>query len=110
MRESQTFVLERNVDWQSDFVTEPWECGWATEAIFFARILDAAGMPAAATAAVQISPDGMHWCDEGTRLSLPAEPGVTHCCIRHFGGWLRLSGQLPAGARLRVIVYLALKE
>ena len=36
--------------------------------------------------------------------------GLTFAKIRHFGGWLRAVGELPKGASLTVIVYLALKE
>lgn len=110
MRESQTFVLERNVDWAGEFATEPWEAGWATEAIFFVRVLSSEGDIGLSTASVQLSPDGMHWCDEGTTMMLPSEAGVVCCRVRHFGGWLRLAGSVAAGARLRVIAYLALKE
>lgn len=110
MRQSYTAVIERNEVWQGDFTTEPYEVAWAQEAIFFVRALEAEGTVAAMPARVQISPDGIHWCDEGEILLLPTEPGITFCRVRHFGGWLRLAGQLPAVARLKVIVYLALKE
>jgi len=110
MRESQTAIIERNVTWQGAFLAEPYEAAWASEAIYFVRALAAQAMPTNVTARVQISPDGMHWCDEGTTLTLPAEVGVTFCRVSHFGGWLRLVGELPAGASLTVIVYLVLKE
>jgi hypothetical protein len=110
MRQSYTAVIERNVEWQGDFATEPYEAAWASEAIFFVRALEVAGkVVAARPARVQISPDGMHWCNEGSALLLPDEPGVTFCRVSHFGGWLRLVGELPEGARLKVIVYLSLK-
>jgi hypothetical protein len=110
MRQSFTAVVERNVTWQGEFAVEPYEAAWATEAIYFVRALEAANMPANAVARVQISPDGIRWCDEGTVVPLPAEEGLTFGRISHFGGWLRLVGNLPDGARLTVIVYLVLKE
>lgn len=110
MRESHTAIVERNVTWQGTFTVEPYETAWAGEAIYFVRALEVTGVPAGAVAQVQISPDGMHWCDEGTPLPLPTEPGVTFCKLRHFGGWLRAVGVLPDGARMKVLVYLALKE
>lgn len=110
MRESQTFVIERNVEWRGRVATEPWEAGWATEAIFFVRVLDADSPVAETSLQVQLSPDGIRWSDEGTALALPAEPGQAFCRVTHFGNWLRLSGVIPDGARLRVIVYLVLKE
>ena len=60
---------------------------------------------------MQIAPDGIHWADEGTEIALPSAPGpTTFARLRHFGGWLRLTGTLPAGFALPVIVHLALKE
>ena len=109
MRQSHTAVVERNVTWQGEFIVEPHEAAWASEALYFVRALAAEGVPERITARVQISPDGMNWCDEGTQLPLPVAPGVTFCRVNHFGGWLRVVGDLPAGARLQVIVYLVLK-
>jgi hypothetical protein len=110
MRQSFTAVVERNVTWQGEFAVEPYEAAWATEAIYFVRVLNATNMPAGATARVQISPDGIHWCDKGTAVELGMEPSVTFARISHFGGWLRLVGKLADGAQLTVIVYLVLKE
>jgi len=111
IRQSYTAVIERNVTWQGEFATEPYEAAWASEAIFFLRALAAADVPADAVARVQLSPDGIRWCDEGTVVSLPAEAeGLTFARVRHFGGWLRVAGRLPAGARFTVLVALALKE
>lgn len=111
LRESNTIIVERNWTWTGKFATEPNEAAWASEAIYFIRSLESWGMNQGLTARVQISPDGIHWCDEGTTISLPAEPdAVTFARVRHFGGWLRLVGELPAGSELTVIVYLNLKE
>lgn len=110
MRQSFTAVVERNVTWQGDFAVEPYECAWATEAIYFVRVLHAVDIPPDAVARVQISPDGIQWCDEGTLVQLSSETGTTFARVRHFGGWLRLVGKLPDGASVTVIVYLALKE
>ena len=52
----------------------------------------------------------MNWCDEGEVIRLPGEPGVSFCRVTHFGGWLRLAGELSPGTNIRVIVYLSLKE
>lgn len=113
MRESLTAIVERNITWRGKFSTEPQECAWATEAIFFVRALGMKGANESdsARASVQISPDGIHWCNEGTILPLPTEADpITFCRVRQFGGYLRLAGQLPIGCALTVIVYLALKE
>lgn len=107
---SHTFVLELNGLWEGTFESEPYETAWAREAIVFIRALAAEKLPATASARVQISPDGLHWCDEGTTVALRPVPEVTFCRLTHFGGWLRLAGSLPPGASVKVIAYVALKE
>lgn len=111
VRASYTAVVERNVDWVGQFVTEPYEAAWASEAIFFVRALAAEGQTGEVSAQVQISPDGMRWCNEGTLIQLPAQPDdLAFCKVTHFGNWLRLAGELPLQAKLTVIVYIVLKE
>jgi hypothetical protein len=110
MRQSFTAVVERNVTWRGDFAVEPYEAAWATEAIYFVRVLAAENVPPHSMARVQISPDGIHWCDEGTTVPLLVQEGISFARVNHFGGWLRLVGNLADGAHLTVIVYLALKE
>lgn len=110
IRRSHTAVVERNVRWAEAFATEPYEAAWASEAVVFVRTLEPGTLRAKAAARVQISPDGVRWVDEGTTVPLRAEPGVTFGRVRHFGGWLRLVGDLGPGEVLTVIVYLVLKE
>lgn len=109
VHQSYTAVVERNRAWIGPFETEPYEAAWASEAIFFVRTLAAENVPAGIEARVQISPDGMHWCDEGTICAVSPEPGLTFGRVAHFGGWLRLSGEIPAEAQVTVIVYIVLK-
>lgn len=111
MRQSHTAVLARNETWEGPFATEPYEAAWASEAIFFLRALEPASLPGGAVARVQISPDGIHWCDEGTEIPLPSsseEP--TFAQVERFGGWLRLVGEVPPGGSVKIVAYLALKE
>jgi len=108
--QSYTAVVERNVVWVGQFESEPYECAWAHEAIFFVRALEANGVPDGVHARVQISADGIRWCDEGTSFDLPSSVDVTFGRVTHFGGWLRIVGELPEGAELKVIVALSLKE
>lgn len=110
LQRSHTATIARNEVWAGEVLTEPYEAGWAHEAIFFVRALGAAtGVPGVAQ--VQISPDGIHWVDEGTSFALPvAEGAVGFGRVAHFGGYLRLRAHLPEGAALRVIAALALKE
>jgi hypothetical protein len=108
VRTSHTAVIERNAVWQGEFATDPYEAAWAGEAIFFIRALaDGPG----GTARVQLSPDGIFWCDEGTQVTLATEAdGVTFCRVRQFGGWLRLAGKTTNNQPALVLVYLTLKE
>lgn len=109
--ESHTTILERNGAWDGAFETEPYEAAWAREAIFFIRAWAVEGVTGVPRARVQISPDGMHWCDEGTTVPLPTTTeGLTFGRVSHFGGWLRLVGEVPAGASIRVLVYLTIKS
>ncbi len=113
VRRSYTAIVERNVLWEGEFATEPYEAAWASEAIFFVRALEVhqLGRAGSYSAKVQISADGIHWADEGTTFELPRKlDAVTFCKVRHFGGWLRLTGELRSPAELRVLVSLALKE
>jgi hypothetical protein len=107
---SHTYVLELNGRWTGAFASEPYETGWAREAIIFVRTLKSENLNDSAVARVQVSPDGMHWCDEGSSVALSPEPdAVTFCRLSHFGGWLRLTGEVSRGA-INVIAYISLKE
>ncbi|MDE0141980.1 MAG: hypothetical protein OXI80_09995 [Caldilineaceae bacterium] len=108
LRESYTAIVERSEALRGSFATEPYECGWAGEAIFFVRILERVGNLEGITLHVQISPDGIRWCDEGTAITL-GEEEVAFGKVAHFGNWLRLSGRLPDGASMRAIIALSLK-
>jgi hypothetical protein len=109
IRESQTAIVARNERWSGRAATEPYEAGWATEAVLFVRALgDATGE--AGTAQVEISPDGMRWVAEGTTFPLPTKADeVTFARIGHFGNWIRLAADLPPGAEVTVLVTYHLK-
>ena len=109
VRQSYTAVVERNQVFSARFATEPYECGWASEAIFYVRKLETAGDLVGNILRVQISPDGMRWCDEGSSVTL-SDAEVDFAKVNHFGNWLRLTGDWTAGVSAKVIVALALKE
>ena len=123
MRQSHTAVVERNQLWEGDFATEPYEVGWSHEAIFFVRILraEATDPPSLIDVElqVQISPDGIHWCDMTSdsvkkvapflSLNIKASKGeIGFLQVSHYGGWLRLAGRVRGG-RVWALVHLALK-
>ncbi|MGR3793060.1 DUF6385 domain-containing protein [Vannielia sp. SX4] len=106
--ENITAILARNERWEEAAATEPFEAGWAREAMLFVRSLKA---PEAAQPVlrVQISPDGMHWLDEGATVEVPAEGEVAAVRLTHFGNWLRLAGEFDAGSAATLLVTLHLK-
>ncbi|MBK9166121.1 MAG: hypothetical protein IPM24_01515 [Bryobacterales bacterium] len=109
VRRSHTYVLALNELWSGEFESEPYEVSWAGEALIFVRTLWSEGLETA-QARVQISPDGVHWCDEGSIVELVPAPGMTFQRVDRFGGWLRLAGTLPAGASVKAIAYVVAKE
>ncbi len=111
MRQSHTAVLARNESWSGSVATEPYEAAWASEAIVFLRVLEPVVVPEGTSLRVQISADGMHWCDEGSTLAVGCGPEVpTFVRVRHFGGWVRVVGEMPEGVELKAVAYLVLKE
>lgn len=110
LRENHTAVITRNESWAGQVASEPYECGWASEAIVFLRALDFSGPTPTTPARVQISPDGIRWADEGTTIALPARAdAVTFGKVKHFGNWLRVAAELPPGTTIRALVAINLK-
>lgn len=117
MRRFFSAVLEQGNNFTQDFETEPYEAGWASEARWFIRILDADGADSEIAAMAQVSPDGLAWCDDEAmtdpvrlRADAPA-PVMISFRQREFGNWLRLKVRLSGDkARVKVLIYLALKE
>jgi hypothetical protein len=110
MKRVHTAVLERFGSFSADFATEPYEAGWADEAIFFIRVDAVEGTNPTLSGQVQVSPDGIRWVDEGTPLPDVSQAGVTFTRVRHFGNWLRLACRVSGGrAEFRGTIYLCLK-
>lgn len=111
MRQFHTSVLERKKEFTGVMSTHPYEVGWAREAIFFVRVESVSGVKGSLVARVQISADGVNWVDEGTATEPLERPGNSFVRVHHFGGWLRLYGEVKGDdARFVVTVQLALKE
>jgi hypothetical protein len=106
--ESQAAVVARNETWTGQATTEPYEAGWAREAIVFVRALKSAGI--AGRAHVELSPDGMNWVAEGTTFALPHDANkVTYARLTQFGNWLRIRAELPEGSSVTVVVTFHVK-
>lgn len=111
MRNAYTAVLARGEQWEQSVQTEPYEAAWAAEAVFFVRVLSASGTgTGVATARVQISPDGLHWVDEGASMQIATRAdALSFARVRNFGGWLRLDVTVPPERSINVVATLALK-
>lgn len=105
---SQIAVLERDTTFVEDFATEPFEAGWAGEALFFIHTLEHTG--GAWDVRLQISPDGRHWCDD-PRISPVRITGASLTALRatEFGVWLRLSCTGDSARRSVLRIHLVLK-
>jgi len=110
MREGITAVVARGDTWSGLAASEPYETAWASEAIIFLRSLSAVGSPEEARAWVQISPDGLHWIDEGSYMPVPRVGEVVSARIRNFGTYLRVRSVLPEGSSFSALLTIALKE
>lgn len=109
MKLSTSAIVARNSEWSGLNHSEPYEAGWAAEAIVFVRALKAPlGRPGRAH--VEISADGMTWVRDGTTFDLPAEKdAVTFARIAHFGTWLRIAAEIPDDGTQTLLVTLHLK-
>lgn len=111
MRQSFTAVLERNQTYGQDFATEPYEAAWAGEARWFVRVLELAGRDVSLMCWPEISPDGLHWCAEGSAPLVLREAGLASLALREFGHWLRLRCEVRGDSpSAKVMIALALKQ
>lgn len=108
MKQFYTVVLDRFKDVIENYETEPYEVGWANEAMFFVRIHKLSAK-AIVNARVQISYDGIVWIDEGTSFSPMNAAGDYFARVTHFGGWLRLALEVNKGESLNTTLSLVLK-
>ena len=109
MRSFYTSVVELRQPFTGEVASEPYECGWADEAIFFITVEEEGAEFDKIDLEVQISADGIRWASEGTQAQLTG-PGLTACRVSHFGGWLRVSGNIRGSEERAVLsVRLALK-
>lgn len=110
MRNAYTAVIARGEVWEGLVCTEPYEAAWAGEAVFFVHVTQATGA-GVVVARVQISPDGLHWVDEGAQMQFAAQADTLDFArVRNFGGWLRLHVDVPSGVAVTVVATLALKS
>jgi len=111
LRQSYTAVVERANPFTSEFATEPYEAGWASEAVIFIKIRDPINVSLRIEARVQISPDGIDWVDEGTSFPAIVHQGSHFVKVTNFGNWLRVAGRINVPETpVAATVYMVLKE
>ena len=111
MRNFHTSVVERREPFQGILETQPYEVGWASEAIFFVKFEELQVPPEGFDVHVQFAADGIDWIPEGTTIGPVRATGTYHARVRHFGGWLRLASDLgDPSAHCVATVHLVLKE
>lgn len=107
--ENITAIVARNELWSGEAASEPYEAGWASEAVIFIRALKDPKGPQPQVRA-EISPDGMRWLPEGTAVAMPtARDGISVLRVRHFGNWLRVAASFAGGSESTVLVTMHLK-
>lgn len=110
LRQSYTAVVERAVPLQGAFATEPYEVGWAHEAVIFFKVRADQDEQSALQARVQLSPDGIDWVDEGTVFPTMRGPGLWFVQLTNFGNWLRIVGRVgDPDVQIKALISIALK-
>ena len=78
--------------------------------IFFIAIEAVNGKEASLSATVELSHDGIHWVEEGTRVEGLQTEGLHFLKVSHFGNWLRLNCRVKGeDASFKLNLQLALK-
>jgi hypothetical protein len=96
------------------FFTEPYEAGWAGEALAMVYVREMHGPAPQLALRAQISVDGVRWFDHPAAPLRLATTGGHGLPLTQFGNWLRLAGEVSGGpsdggAALVLDLYLVLK-
>ena len=79
------------------FHTEPYEAGWADEALAMIYVREMAGPAPTLVVQAQISADGVRWFNHPALPLRIDGPGGHRLALTAFGNWLRLLGELSGG-------------
>jgi len=96
------------------FFTEPYEAGWAGEALAMVYVREAHGPAPKLALRAQISADGVRWFDHPAPPLRIEAAGGFGLPLANFGNWLRLAGEVSGGpadgaTALVLDLYLVLK-
>ena len=79
------------------FATEPFEAGWADEALAMIYVRETAGPAPNLLLQAQVSADGARWMDHHTPVFNIDRPGAHYLELERFGNWLRVTGEVSGG-------------
>ena len=109
MRNFYTAVIERAQPVRGQHVTEPYETGWADEALVFVKVRSGLAEHSSLSAQVQVSPDGIDWVDLPGQAASIRDASLAAIQLHNFGGWLRVTLAADQDEPVLASVYLALK-
>ncbi|MGB7803953.1 hypothetical protein [Buttiauxella sp.] len=110
MKEFYTSVVELRQPIKNQFVTEPYECGWAHEAILFLTLAPDTNSFDEIIAQPQISPDGINWTPLAENTININKTGLHAIRLTNFGGWLRAELTISGQARTAMLtLHMTLK-
>lgn len=108
MQTTYTSVLARRIWIDTDYHTDPYEAGWAREAVFFTQV---EGDHPELTLVTEISPDGISWLPKGNPQILDPSESIAANAISIFGNWIRLTILgADSDQKARILVHLSLKS
>lgn len=104
MQQNNTSVLARRIVIDGDFASQPYEAGWASEAVVFVQV---EGEHPDLRIATEISPDGINWIRRGEVVQLSADATIAELSLSRFGNWLRVTvtGASPE-ATARILIHV----
>ncbi len=79
------------------FATEPYEAGWADEALAMIYVREMTGPTVELLLRAQISVDGARWFDHPASPLRIEKTGGFSLPLPQFGNWLRLAGEVAGG-------------
>lgn len=80
------------------YESEPYEVGWASEALAVVYIREVHGDHPTLSLQPQISADGQRWIDFGAPFEPISQIGGYYLALTQFGAWLRLAGTVSGGS------------
>ncbi len=99
--ENVTAVLARNERWSGDAASEPYEAGWAREAVFFVRAIKRASSDQSRWLGWKYHLMACIGWEKERNSRMPSErDGIAIARLTGFGGWLRVKARFRRRCRV----------